>query len=254
MERDLFVSQFAIAVMSWMNYISAVGRRFILSEGSIRFPATEYLGQLKADEVELEYSHPKLFRKRLDLFFKVPPEIELCFEFKYINNGSTRTAAEKQRVFIDLMKLYLCLGDKKRGYFLICGSQFEFTSSFQNIQVNPQSGIQNYILPKQRTNQPAKTISQGFYTEWFSFDRNKPQRLIDINNSTEEYSKIYNTFLFENNEPFKMRTGKDLKLPKRLITNLIFLSEDLSYNSKLFYPSKIGVWEVIKVSKRGQLN
>ncbi|MGB3227093.1 MAG: hypothetical protein WBB02_03890 [Saprospiraceae bacterium] len=246
MAPDMNVSQLATAVMSWMSYISAVGRRFILSEGAIRFPVAEYLGQSNADGIELEYSHPKLFRKRFDLFFNVPPDKKLFFEFKYINKGSTRFATEKQRVFNDLMKLYLYLSDKQKGYFLICGSQFEFASSFQTFQISPPSGIGDYISPRKRTTPPTNITSQGFYTEWFSFDRNITEKEIDIKNSTKEYKEIYDTFLSEFKDPFKRKDGGNLKLPESLTTNLIFLSEDLKYESKLFHPSKVGVWEIIK--------
>ncbi|MBL7759852.1 MAG: hypothetical protein JNK08_04065 [Sediminibacterium sp.] len=68
--KDVNVNQLATAVMWWLSYTSAVGRNYVLSEGSIKFPASEYLEKSTIDELELEYGHPKLSRKRFDFFFR----------------------------------------------------------------------------------------------------------------------------------------------------------------------------------------
>lgn len=54
------LKQLAGAVMHWLNYTSAVGRDYILSESAIKFPITEYLECLTVDksEIELEFAHP----------------------------------------------------------------------------------------------------------------------------------------------------------------------------------------------------
>src|SRR3990172_6238027 len=146
MTKEINVNQLATAVMWWLSYTSAVGRNYILSEGAIKFPASEYLERSKTDEIELEYGHPKLSRKRFDLFFRKNAIEDTVFEFKYIKNGSTRTQDEKQRIFNDLMRLHLFLDNtNQKGYFLICGNQSDFIKDFQKIKKEPidENGIFN---------------------------------------------------------------------------------------------------------------
>ena len=92
-----------------MNYISAVGRNYIINESTIKIPATEYLEVIGIDP-HLEFGHTKFKQKRLDLQFKdIVTNIENVFEFKYVKGDSTRDLAERKRIFYDLMRLHFFL-------------------------------------------------------------------------------------------------------------------------------------------------
>jgi hypothetical protein len=240
--KDVNVNQLATAVMWWLSYTSAVGRNYVLSEGSIKFPASEYLERSTIDEIELEYGHPKLSRKRFDLFFRKNSVEKTAFEFKYIKNGSTRTQDEKQRVFNDLMRLHLILDTDHKAYFLICGNQSDFIKDFQKISPSKDQ----FITPRQQGSLPTKIISEGFYTKWFSFDANSPNTEIDLNNTANEYKDIYDLFFKEYADPHLAKAKTALQRPDKIKTNLVFLSGNVEQPTGLFQPAKIGIWEISK--------
>ena len=239
--KDFNVNQLATAVMWWLSYTSAVGRNYVLSEGAIKFPASEYLERSKLDEIELEFGHPKLSRKRFDLFFKNSVE-STAFEFKYIKNGSTRTTDEKQRVFNDLMRLYLFLETNHKAYFLICGNQSDFVVDFQKICSNQTQ----FIKPRQKGSLPTNIIAEGFYTKWFSFDANSPDTEIDLTIIDKEYKDIYDLFFKEYADPHLVKAKTSLRRPNKIRTRLIFLSGSIDQPIGLFQPAKIGIWEILK--------
>jgi hypothetical protein len=246
--KDFNVNQLATAVMWWLSYTSAVGRNYVLSEGAIKFPASEYLERSKLDEIELEFNHPKLSRKRFDLFFRKNSVENTAFEFKYIKNGSTRTQDEKQRIFNDLMRLYLYLDKSNKGYFLICGNQSDFVKDFQTILTQPKDTTGNlYIKPRQKDSLPKTIQPEGFYTEWFSFDTDKPDKEIDLKTSIDEYKNIYDLFFKEYSDPYLVKTKFDLTRPDKIMTKLVFLSGNTEQPTGLFQPSKIGIWEVLTI-------
>lgn len=246
MTRNLNISQMATAVMLWLSYKSAVGRNYVLSESALRFPVSEYLGQSDVEEIELEFGHPKLFKKRFDLFFKDNLKDNNVFEFKYIKKGSTRTDDEKQRVFDDLMRLNLYLSANQKGYFLICGDQFQFISSFQTLLLKPTTSDGTFIQSRFRSSAPKTVSPNGFYTEWFSFDSDNPEKIIDIKNATGEYKKIYECFQTDYSDSYKKKGNGKLLLPDSVKTKLVFLSEDFKNQQGLFQPAKIGIWEIIR--------
>ena len=248
--KDVNINQLASAVMWWLSYTSAVGRNYVLSEGAIKFPASEYLERSKTEEIELEFRHPKLSRKRFDLFFKENASTNTAFEFKYIKNGSTRTQDEKQRIFNDLMRLFLFLDKTTKGYFLICGNQSDFVKDFQTILLQPKNSKGNlYIKPQQQSSLPKTIKPKGFYTKWFSFDANKPEKLINLNSTKKEYKDIYDLFFKEYSEPYYTKTNTNIVRPDRIKTKLVFLSGNIEQPVGLFQPAKIGIWEVIKTKK-----
>ena len=242
--KDVNVNQLATAVMWWLSYTSAVGRNYVLSEGSIKFPTSEYLERSTIDEIELEYSHPKFSRKRFDLFFKKNTNEKTVFEFKYIKNGSTRTQDEKQRVFNDLMRLFFSLDTDHKAYFLICGNQTDFIKDFQRI--TPPT--KQFITPRKRRSLPKKIISEGFYTKWFSFDAKSPDTEIDLSNSEKEYKSIYDLFFEEYEIPHREKMKEKIQRPDKINTKLVFLSGNIEQLTGLFQPAKIGIWEITKAT------
>lgn len=157
----------------------------MLSESLLKIPATEYIERSVIEFLELEFGHPNLFRKRLDLTFKDGYDhLTKAFEFKFVKKDSTRAEEERQRIFNDLMRLYLFLSKDREGYFLICGNESDFKSSFENLIINPT------LAHATKSTSISRPKGYGFYSEWFSFDRVSPIRTIDLLTSNPSYSQI----------------------------------------------------------------
>lgn len=234
-------SHLASSIIWWLNYISSVGREYIISEGSLKIPATEYIERFYRDNIQLEFNHPSLQQKRFDLVFSSNnPSIACAFEFKFVREDSTRAISERKRIFNDLMRLHLFLGPNKKGFFLICGNQLHFNTSFLNLRLTPKIPITR--TKKKNTNKPNKL--SGFFSEWFSFDIAQPNCTIDIAKPKDAYKNIYDSFQKEYSEAFLNATGTNLVMPNTLTTKLIFLSEEL-YGSNIPQTFRIGVWEII---------
>lgn len=228
----------ASAIIWWLNYISAVGREYIIAESTLKIPATEYLERFYRDYIELEYNHPNLSQKRFDLYFNDLNNMnETAFEFKFVREDSTRALVERKRIFYDLMRLYLFKALNKKGYFLICGNQLHFKSSFQNLNLKPK-----LPLPSSKSI-TSGIVKSGFFGEWFSFDISKPDRIINLNSTDREYKKIYKAFIKEYSKPYKDATKNILVKPNTISTKLIFISEGL-VASNIPQTFSIGIWEV----------
>jgi len=249
MRKEININQLATAVMHWLSYTSAVGRNYILNEGSIKYPVSEYLERTTryVDDIMLEFGHPKLSMKRFDLFYKKKRSEKSVFEFKYIKNGSSRKREEKQRIFNDLMRLHLYLSGKNKSYFLICGNQKDFVCDFQTLKLKlDDTNDSLFITPRFYKNLPKTIESKGFYTEWFSFDSNNPLKTINLESENTEYQNIYKKFVKEYSAAYKEKTTRKLTLPKIIKTNLLFLTGNIEQTPILSQPSKIGIWEVTK--------
>jgi len=229
----------ASAIIWWLNYISSVGREYIIAESTLKIPATEYLERFYRDQIQLEYNHPKLSQKRFDLYFNdLTNSCETAFEFKFVREDSTRALAERKRIFYDLMRLHLFNAPDKKGFFLICGNRLHFKSSFQNLNLSPK-----LPLPSSKPS-VSGIIKSGFFGEWFSFDTNNPDRNIDLNNNENEYKQVYSAFMKKYSEPFNVATNNILVKPNAITTKLIFISEEL-IDSRIPQTFSIGIWEVI---------
>lgn len=248
MDNEVLIKHIGSSVQSWLNYISSVGREFTLSESSIKMPLAEFIGTKIADTdaVKLEFLHPNLFMKRMDLYYKKKVssgEFQTAFEFKYVKDASTIENVEKQRILNDLMRLHIFINNassKTKGYFLICGSQYEFDQSFQRI-LPPKSkedlGPREYspvVLPKQA----------GFYTEWFKFEYNDPIKTIMLDQTETEHSFFYKTFFEKYEPPYERQMEKKLIRPNEIKTKLIFISQD-NEQKDVPEPMKLGIWEVL---------
>lgn len=246
MTKEFKVSQLGTALMWWLSYTTSLGRDYVLSESSIKLPLAEYLERSNVEGIVLEYGHPKLSKRRFDLFFQTTDILKKtqnnAFEFKYIKNSSTIKTDEKQRVFDDLMRLYLYLENDNNSYFLICGDQYEFSTNFQNI---PTPKTTTFITPKTNNNRPQLNQSNGFYTEWFSFDTSNPDKKIDLQNQAVEYKSIYDGFINDYSNAYNKKTGLTLILPTHITTQLIFLTQSNQQTIGVSEPSKIGIWKVI---------
>jgi len=236
---EQLITHLASSIIWWLNYKSSVGRNYLFSEGSIKYPAAECLESLSEAEIKLEYSHPNLYMRRLDMLVESEDE-EHAFEFKFINGSSTRSNSERKRIFNDLMRLKLFLEENRNGYFLICGKQDDFTHSFKKLVEDTDSYIDDYTYDTQPSNE-----ASGFYNEWFSFDNNDPKREIGLHNAEENYETIYHDFINDYSKSYEKYASDELSLPNSLTTNLIFLSSDLP-RSNLPNAYKIGIWEILQ--------
>lgn len=249
MTKEFKVSQLGTALMWWLSYTTSVGRDYVLSESSIKLPLAEYLERSNVTGIVLEYGHPKLSKRRFDLFFQTKDtksnKQNNAFEFKYIKNSSTIKSDEKQRIFDDLLRLHLYLENDNNSYFLICGDQYEFSTNFQNIPTPKNSASNNYITPKTINSVVQLNQSNGFYTEWFSFDISNPDKKIDLQNQNTEYKSIYDGFVSDYSNAYNKKTGLTLQLPKSITTQLVFLTQSNQHTTGISEPSKIGIWKVI---------
>ena len=232
------IGHFASSIVWWLNYIIAVGRDYVISESALKIPAAEYLEKSEIKDIELEYPHPSFLLKKCDLYFYNPHSTtETVFELKYVKKDSTRAPSEQQRIFDDLMRLYFFLDKNKTGYFLICGNQKDFNISFRRLSLKP-----SYLIPKTKT-RSSSIISPDFYSEWFSFDFNNPDKIIDLNTSDTKYKSIYDNFLNNYSDPYYNKLKIKLTLPNHLTTKLVFLSQEMS-STKIPQTIQIGIWEV----------
>lgn len=233
MKKDIEHIEMASAVIWWLNYISAVGRKYVINENSIKYPVAEYLEKsiCEKNNIKLEHPHPILKSRSLDLYYKKDLE-ETAFEFKFIKNGSTTKQSEKQRVFNDLMRLHYFLeSGGTKAYFLICGMKSEFKNSFMKI---PSATALNRQLP----NSPI--VSSPFYEEWFSFNDKPRDKAISLNNSNDPYKNIYAKYFND----YKAKKGKTMKPPKSVKTKMIFISQEI-IDSNIPENLRIGIWEVL---------
>jgi hypothetical protein len=248
MNEELFIGHIGFSVQSWLNYISAVGREYVLSEGSIKLPLAEFISARIADtsSVSLEFPHPSFVKRRMDLHYTklTPNRVEVGFEFKYVKNGSTLPTAERQRVFNDLMRLNYFIKQSSitaKGYFLICGMQYEFLQSFQKIVDTNTATFPGPTVPLGTPVPPV--LWSGFYTEWFSFDKTNLVTRINLQTTNQTYLDIYNEFISEYSVPYLIKTGSPLVLPSAIQTTLVFLSSD-NEETNIPNPMKLGIWEV----------
>lgn len=222
--KEFIIYQLANTMMFWLNYISSVGRSYVINEGSIKFPITEYLEHCDSLKINLEYPHSKFNGRRIDLLVEDNKKNnKYAFEFKFIRNGNTRTSNEKQRIFNDLLRLK-CF-DAEHKYFIIFGKHEEFITNFQSIEENRDKYITSRTKKKKKD---YKVPSKGFYTNWFSFDF--PEKEFNLAGDDEYYMKF--------KEDYSKIDVNSIK------TKLVYLSNSNSTSTNNIF--KVGIWEVFE--------
>jgi len=234
-------SHLGSSVIWWLNYISSVGREYIFNESSLKFPVTDHLERYFRENIKVEYEHPCLKNRKIDLYyFDKENTVENAIEFKFVMEDSTRDAAERKRIFNDLMRMYLFLDTNKRGYFLICGNETDFKTSFKNLNLKPK-----FPVTPAKAGRPI--ISNiDFYSEWFSFDEKAKDRTIDLSKQEPLYKTVYDSFKTDYNDSYRAATNNDINMPASIKTSLLYLSDDSTGNN-IPQTMKIGIWEVLKV-------
>lgn len=248
------------ALHSWLNYVTAVERGYVLAENSIIYPVSEFIGtKTGADEIWLDRVHPNLSGKRLDLRFYSMLDAakhEVAMEFKYAREGYTEGDGEKQRILNDLLRLKLFTESKsgRKAYFLICGEQIDFLKAFQSIGWTAKTDKYGLPYPAVMTIDEIKDLGvikpNGFYTKWFKFDpaSKATDRIIDITitDTTTVHEDYLKGFYTEYETSFKDGMTKAKFEATKVRTRLVYLS-DLNNLKEIKKLMRVGIWEVSNI-------
>jgi hypothetical protein len=214
------------AIEHWLGFQDKIGRSFMMNEDALKYPLSDYLvneGGLDIETVELEYPHPILLNRRIDLAVKVAPtseQIKHAFEFK-LAKPATREQTEKQRIFNDLMRLYLARQEsKEKCYFIITGKSSNFEQDFRNLKDNDGESL--------------------FYKKWFAFVTEESKTFDVATEVSTNYQSIYQTFIRQYSGIYQETGANVLQLPDKITTTCEFVT--------VFAPSIVpymaGIWSV----------
>lgn len=257
MISDLFFKHIGTALHSWLNYVTAVERSYVLAENSIIYPVSEFIGtKAGVNEIWLDRLHPNLIGKRLDLrFFTMLDGVrqEVAMEFKYARVGYTEEEGEQQRILNDILRLKLFTEseDNRKSYFLICGEQIDFLKAFQSIGWTTKVDAIGRPLPNQMDIDEIKDLGviqpSGFYTKWFNFKpedgNNKVE--IEITDTTLVSEKLLDGFYKDYEGSFKDGMTKTKFESSKVETRLVYLS-NLSNIEGIKNLMRVGIWEISK--------
>jgi len=260
MTSDLFLIHVGTALHSWLNYVSAVERGYVLSENSIIYPVSEFIGtKTSVDEIWLDRLHPNLSGKRLDLrFFAMLDALphEVAMEFKYARVGYTDGPSEKQRILDDILRLKIFTESKsnRKAYFLICGDQIDFFKAFQSIDWSTQIDKDGRPYPQIMGIDEIKDLGVvkpfGFYTNWFKFDPEAAanDKMIDItiNDNKSVPVEFLEGFYKKYEGSFEDSMNRSKFETSKVRTRLVYLS-DLSNLEGIKKQMRVGMWEISNV-------
>ena len=205
----------------------------MVEESSLRYPVADYLTGLGTplESIELEYPHPDLFNRRIDLVTlgngPSASEISSAMEFK-IAKKETKYTGEKHRILNDLLRLQLL--SKKHSatcYFLIAGRSPAFIQSFRSIPEAEPQGNRNELA------EPG-----GFYTEWFGFSPRESKSFEVAASDNEEYMGFYSDFLASFSSS---NQDEAVELPSSITTTCRSIS---ALSKKYPTPYVGGIWQV----------
>jgi hypothetical protein len=255
MTSDLFQIHVGTALHSWLNYVSAVERGYVLAENSIIYPVSEFIGtKAVINEIWLDRAHPDLKWKRLDLrFFTILDAVqqEVAMEFKYARKDYTDGDGEKQRIFNDILRLKLFKesGLNRKAFFLMCGEQIDFLKSFQSIGWTTKIDKDGRPLPYEMDIDKIKDLGiikpHGFYTNWFKFDPIGVNEKVefDLNDIKSVPEEFLTEFYAEFEKSFKDGMSRTKFESSKVCTRLVYLSE-LSNLNDIKSLMRVGIWEI----------
>lgn len=208
----------------------------MVNEASLKYPIADYLTSLEMPltKIELEYNHPHLKKRSVDLIAldqpktkSNTPKIEIAFEFK-ISKEETRYEPEQKRIFNDLMRLHMIAKSTNANcYFLISGIHKDFIQHFRSIATTRPTGSNN-TLPD----------PEGIYTEWFKFKLGEEKEFAVKNVTGNNYATIYQAFL-KSYKPKKK--GDKLELPEKIKTKCVAIS---ALSREFPTPYVGGIWKI----------
>ncbi|WP_345952984.1 hypothetical protein [Mucilaginibacter sp. PAMB04168] len=197
----------------YLSYQDRVGRNFMIDESSLKYPIADYLTGLEfpLNRIKLEYPHPEFLKRSIDLVTTDASGdgIENAFEFKRAKN-STKYESEQNRIFHDLIRLYLISELGGNGYFLMAGPLADFIQNFQSIPEARPTGYSKKLPDP-----------EGVFTEWFRYEVGKEQKFVVNNASKLNYIKIYQSYL---DEYKPIDATKSLSLPDQIRTECLAIS------------------------------
>jgi hypothetical protein len=220
------------ATTYWLSYQDKIGRSFMIKESSLKYPFADYLTGLKTpiDDIRLEHLHPDFKQRNIDLVtidLNLPASLDSGVEFK-IANSSTKYEPEQQRIFNDLMRVYLLSANYgSAGYFVLFGKQADYVQFFRSIErIKPTRSNASIPDPK------------GFYTKWFGFKKGETVKF-DVSGETDLiYKRLYANF---ETEYKPSGSGKSIALPKEITTKCLAHS---ALSNKYSVPYVGGIWSV----------
>lgn len=256
MVSDLFLRHVGTALYSWLNYVTAVERSYVLAENSIIYPVSEFIGtKAGVNEIWLDRVHPNLKGKRLDLrFFTMLNGLrqEVAMEFKYARVGYTEGEGEQQRILNDILRLKLFVesATNRKAYFLMCGEQIDFLKSFQSIGWTKKTDEVGRPLPNILSIDEIKNLGliqpHGFYTNWFNFKSDFNKKIeIKITDTSLVSKKLLDGFYGEYEDSFKDGMTKAKFESSTVETRLVYLS-NLSDIEGINNLMRVGIWEISK--------
>ncbi len=216
------------AITHWLGFQDKIGRDFMMNEDALKYPLADYLvnaGNIDVGNIRLEHPHPNFSRIQVDLAIidNTTIKIDNIFELK-LAKLATRNTSEKQRIFDDLMRLYLAsLITTGKCYFIITGKTQEFETNFRMLGVS-------------------KTNKTNFYKKWFSFNSSKTVQTTTTFNvaieTDQNYQSIYQKFIIKYSK-YKYQGTTPLQLPNQITTTCEFVTAP-SYD----LPYMAGIWSI----------
>lgn len=240
-KKTYLVHDMAASLSWYLNFMSTIGRDYVIDEKTLKIPITEYLESSVIDTIKLEDPHPNFDGRSIDLTFKDMIRKEyIAFEFKFLKSTSVGKTDERDRIFADLLRLhYFAANTNNKAYFLMCGDKFRFNSSFVK-----QERIDTFFKNSKTTGFENPTPI-GFFTEWFKFEANDETKgngitEIDLLTSDTNYNAIYQRVIDDYKVDF---IGGKFVSPKTLKTKCVYLSPE-NVDRRLLRTTRVGVWEV----------
>ncbi len=221
------VSNMGAAIAHWLGFQDKIGRSFMMNEDALKYPLADYLvnaGNTDVETIKFEYPHPNFSSRQVDLAIinNTTKEINNMFELK-LAKQITRDTSEKQRIFDDLMRLYLAsLVTTSKCYFIIVGKSVNFEENFRKLEVS-------------------KADKTSFYNKWFAFSSSKATQTTTFDVSAENdpnYQTNYQDFL-ERYSKDKYQGATPLQLPNQIRTTCEFVTA-LDINT----PYMAGIWSI----------
>lgn len=240
-EKTYLVHDLAASLSWYLNFMSTIGRDYVIDEKTLKIPITEYLESSVIESIKLEDSHPNFDGRSLDLTFKDTKRKEhVAFEFKFLKSTSVGKTNERDRIFADLLRLHYFAGNSdNKAYFLMCGDKMRFNSSFVK-----QERIDAFFKNSKTTGfKNPKPI--GFFTEWFRFEANEDGKTngileIDLSTTNTDYNSIYNRIIKDYKNDYN---GGTFNPPTKIKTKCIYLSPE-NVDRRLLRTTRVGIWEI----------
>lgn len=211
------------AIAHWLGFQEKIGRSFMMNEDALKYPLSDYLvneGNIEIKSVELERPHPNFSNRFVDLTIidNTTKQLNNFFELK-LATSYTRQQKEKQRIFNDLIRLYLAsLVSTDKCFFIITGKSVNFQRDFKDFPTNVN----------------------GFYRKWFSFTKGQCLTFDVATEIDTTYLDIYNEFITKYQVAYQGTGGAVLQLPNSITTKCEFIT---AYR-KQFVPYMAGIWSV----------